>query len=181
MSKNLGVISRLAILSLLTAAICSPVWSNDNDSFEDSVAIHASKLLGPLLVAGELSLLSEGETAAPKMLQGAKAVTTAVSVAGLLQRVVPAKRPGDGNSNGFPSGHTAMAFAMAEVVSTHKPKSRSIAYGIAAVIGWSRVDVEAHHWGDVIGGAALGYLTAKHFTKQQIVFCPVGAGYTSRF
>jgi hypothetical protein len=159
-----------------TAARC-----NDNDSFEDRLALYSSKLLGPMLVVGGISLLRDDEAPREKTLQGVKAVAAAAAISGAMQEVIPSRRPNGGTMNGFPSGHTAMAFAMAEVMSTHKPRFRPIAYGVAVSVGWSRVDVEAHHWQDVFAGAALGYLTAKHFTRQRLSLTPAGLGYTNRF
>ena len=69
------------------------------------------------------------------------------------------------------------AFAMATVLADYKPAFKLPAYAVASVIGWSRVEVGAHRWGDVVAGAALGYFVAKHFTSERIDLSSGGVGY----
>jgi membrane-associated phospholipid phosphatase len=69
------------------------------------------------------------------------------------------------NGGGFPSGHTASAFAIATVISERYPKHRWVpwtAYGIAAVLSLSRLPTQAHFPSDIFIGAALGY-SISHF------------------
>ncbi len=64
--------------------------------------------------------------------------------------------PSDGL--GFVSGHSAVAFALAAVVSPYLGrKGRAAAYAVATTVGFARVHVSAHLPLDVVGGAALGY------------------------
>ncbi len=65
-----------------------------------------------------------------------------------------------GGNSSFPSGHAALAFASAAVLSGEAddaPKVMLPAYGAAAVIGFSRIYAEKHWVSDVIVGAALGH------------------------
>jgi undecaprenyl-diphosphatase len=65
------------------------------------------------------------------------------------------------DSFGFPSGHTACAFAIAGVLAAQMPKCwRPLAYGLAACAGLGRMHVGAHHLLDVVGGAAVGLAIA---------------------
>lgn len=85
----------------------------------------------------------------------------------------------------FPSGHTTTAFAFATVIAeTYKEKSKWIpvlAYGAAAIGGWSRMHDEAHWGTDVLVGALIGHLTAKKMmsgleredSKYDMSFYPV--------
>lgn len=58
---------------------------------------------------------------------------------------------------GFVSGHSTVAFACAAVLSPYLPRRwRVVAYGLATMVGFSRVVVGAHLPLDVVGGAALG-------------------------
>jgi membrane-associated phospholipid phosphatase len=52
---------------------------------------------------------------------------------------------------------------MATVLAEYQPKCKWLAYGVASTIGWSRIETDAHHWQDVVAGAALGYYVALHF------------------
>ena len=67
-------------------------------------------------------------------------------------------------NNSFPSGHTTTAFAIATVVANEYEKVPFIApisYGIATLMGLSRLNDQKHWASDVFFGAALGYFTSK--------------------
>lgn len=64
----------------------------------------------------------------------------------------------------FPSGHTIAAFSVATVYARRYPHPawrRWAAYGLAGVVGFSRVSLETHFVSDVFAGAALGYFIAR--------------------
>ena len=64
----------------------------------------------------------------------------------------------------FPSSHTSTAFAAATVLaSVYKDKKlvAPVAYSLATVVGLSRLYHNQHWASDVVGGAIVGYLTAK--------------------
>lgn len=62
---------------------------------------------------------------------------------------------------GFVSGHSAVAFSMAAVLSPYLTRRQRVAaYALACVVGLARIQVSAHLPLDVIGGAALGYALA---------------------
>ena len=68
------------------------------------------------------------------------------------------QRP-NGNSYGFPSGHTAAAFYGASYLSRqclHNSGGKILAFGLAAVVGASRVHANSHTVGQVIAGALVG-------------------------
>jgi membrane-associated phospholipid phosphatase len=65
-----------------------------------------------------------------------------------------------GFSSSFPSGHTIAAFSIATVIAHRYRQHRwvpFVAYGLATVIGFSRVTNQAHFPSDVFLGAALGF------------------------
>ena len=67
-------------------------------------------------------------------------------------------RPADWS---FPSGHASASFAAAFVLYHYMPKKFSIpALILATLIAFSRLYLGVHYPSDVIGGAAIGYLTA---------------------
>jgi membrane-associated phospholipid phosphatase len=76
-----------------------------------------------------------------------------------------AQRPSTEGSGSFPSAHTAAAFSVATVFAERYRNHRwapLAAYGLAGVIGFSRVSGRAHFPSDVFLGAALGY-SISHF------------------
>ena len=59
----------------------------------------------------------------------------------------------------FPSGHTSQAFFMATLFShtlNVSPLMAGIIYGVAIIVGFSRIYVGAHYPRDVLAGASLG-------------------------
>jgi len=69
----------------------------------------------------------------------------------------------------FPSGHSAMAFCLAAVVSSKykSPVIRAIAYGTAALTAFSRVHDKKHWASDVFFGAAIGYFVTRRILKKK--------------
>lgn len=72
------------------------------------------------------------------------------------------------DNDSFPSGHAAMTFAAATVIS-HESENTWVglgAYGLAGTISYSRIYVEKHYASDLVAGAVLGYsigvLVEKH-------------------
>jgi len=61
----------------------------------------------------------------------------------------------------FPSGHTAVAFCMAYVLTQHFPKYKVIIYLFAVIVGFERFRDAAHFPSDVLAGAILGLIVAK--------------------
>ena len=61
----------------------------------------------------------------------------------------------------FPSGHTTTAFALAATTANHYPDYKWYSYGLATLVGISRIYVNAHWASDVVAGAGLGYASAK--------------------
>ena len=69
------------------------------------------------------------------------------------------------NGGGFPSGHSASAFAVATVISERYRGHRWIpwvAYGAATFLSLSRLPDQAHFPSDIFIGAAIGY-SISHF------------------
>jgi hypothetical protein len=67
----------------------------------------------------------------------------------------------------FPSGHEIAAFSVATVFADRYPKYKWVAYGLAVLVGFSRVSLQAHHPSDVFAGAVLGYAIA-HYTVLRL-------------
>jgi len=70
-----------------------------------------------------------------------------------------------GGVGSFPSGHAIAAFSIATVFAERYPNPRWhvwLAYGLASLIGFSRLSLQSHFSSDVFAGAALGFSIA-HF------------------
>jgi membrane-associated phospholipid phosphatase len=70
----------------------------------------------------------------------------------------------------FPSGHTIAAFSVATVIARRYPHHRWIpfvAYGLAGVVGFSRVSLSSHFVSDVFMGGALGYSISRFAVLRQ--------------
>ena len=65
----------------------------------------------------------------------------------------------------FPSGHTIAAFSAATVFARRYRQHRWapwVAYGLAGVVGFSRVTLQSHFPSDVFAGATLGYVIGRY-------------------
>jgi undecaprenyl-diphosphatase len=63
-------------------------------------------------------------------------------------------------SSSFPSGHAASTFGAAVTVSRMWPRTAPLWWGLAVLIGYSRVYLGHHYPLDVVGGATLGIALA---------------------
>lgn len=61
----------------------------------------------------------------------------------------------------FPSGHSAAAFAGAWLIRRHYPRLAPALFGLAGLVGFSRVYLGVHYPGDVLSGAISGVLIAE--------------------
>ena len=81
-----------------------------------------------------------------------------------LKYTIDERRP-NGGDHSFPSGHTSAAFQGASFIQQRYGWRYGLpAYLGAAYVGWSRVELEAHHPHDVFAGAAIGILSSYLFT-----------------
>jgi membrane-associated phospholipid phosphatase len=80
-------------------------------------------------------------------------------------------RAGGLQGNGsFPSGHTIAAFSIATVIARRYANHKwvpYVAYGTAAIIGFSRLTLSSHYASDVFVGAVLGYSISRFSVLQQ--------------
>jgi undecaprenyl-diphosphatase len=95
------------------------------------------------------------------------AVLAADGLASAVKALVGEKRPTEPDalitiphSHSFPSGHTATATAAAVVLSALEPRLAPLVVVLAAAIAYSRVYVGVHFPLDLVGGAAIGAVTA---------------------
>ncbi len=62
----------------------------------------------------------------------------------------------DSDWHSFPSGHTAVSFALAAWLAAHSPRYAVLFYGIAMFISVGRILSGSHYASDVLGGMAVG-------------------------
>ena len=70
-----------------------------------------------------------------------------------------------GGQASFPSGHTIAAFAVATIFAERYRSHRwapVVAYGLAGLVGFSRITLSAHFPSDVFAGAAFGYVISRY-------------------
>lgn len=117
----------------------------------------------PVVVVG--LLVDRGSRARWLFTPAIVVLTACTSTAGklVIRRPRPSASPGISplgrlEAVGFPSTHTACAFAIA---SWHRgSRQRRWLHLVAIGIGYLRVRRRAHYYGDVVAGAILGYGTA---------------------
>lgn len=63
----------------------------------------------------------------------------------------------------FPSSHTIQAFSLASVISAHadQPWVTGLSYGLAGLVGLSRVEQRQHFLSDVVASAVIGTFVGK--------------------
>ena len=76
-------------------------------------------------------------------------------------------KPFSGNYS-FPSGHATQAFAVATAVAENYPIwwVEGLAYGSATLIGYARIEQNAHYASDVVGGALIGWSVAHAIVRR---------------
>jgi membrane-associated phospholipid phosphatase len=95
----------------------------------------------------------------------------------IVGRQRPAISPGDRLSfkpftfkdNSFPSGHTAVAFALATSFSREwKGKLNDVAFfSLASLTAYSRMHDDRHWFSDVVFGAGIGVLSARFVHRRE--------------
>jgi len=76
-------------------------------------------------------------------------------------------RPFSGNQ-AFPSGHTAQAFAVGTAIAENYPAwwVQTLCYGGATLVGYARIEQNAHATSDVVAGAILGWSVARQVVHR---------------
>jgi membrane-associated phospholipid phosphatase len=62
----------------------------------------------------------------------------------------------EGKYHGFPSGHAATSMGTAAAIAFSYPPVAIPAYLAGASVCWSRIELNRHHWTDIVAGSALG-------------------------
>jgi membrane-associated phospholipid phosphatase len=137
------------------------------------------RIVAPALSAGYLA----GEIAGSRdlkrvMLHAGAAAALATGISSSLKYTIGRTRPpvaGDpdqfrpfSGSNSFPSGHTAVAFAIATSIADETDDSWSdiVLYSAATLTAMSRINDDRHWTSDVLIGGLIGHLSARWVSKQ---------------
>lgn len=171
------MIDRFKVFPLTLIVLSAFTTQQSCAASTSAFATDASNSIIPFLAVGELSLFAGGTNGKGEAVQGAKALIATGLATELLKYTVREKRPNGDSLDSFPSGHSSAAFAMATALADMKPQYKWEAYGLATTIAWSRIEVGAHHWQDVVAGAALGHFITKQFTSDHIMISPAGLAY----
>lgn len=123
-------------------------------------------VMGGFLITG---LVFDNRTAKMVAIDGIAAnLITGNIITPFLKRSIGRHRPfkGDGRfefdsfsgHDSFPSGHATTAFVNAAVIAAHYDQwwVKTIAYGIATLVAFARVNYDAHYASDVLAGAFIG-------------------------
>jgi membrane-associated phospholipid phosphatase len=109
-----------------------------------------------------LPLLTDGADGGQHTLRVVDAVATSAALCYGLKEVIRSPRPDNEKElDSFPSCHATTAFAVARVQSHYHPDYAILWYSGAALIGYSRLDLNRHRFIDVLVGAGLGYLVGE--------------------
>lgn len=156
--------SRRGLVLLVLAALClGSSAAYGGEQTEEAVQFISDTIM-PVAGGTALIYLSSGNA---ERREAGWRVTDALLVTGLvttgLKRVIDSPRPEpyQEEKDGFPSGHTALAFALAATLSERDESLRPWVYGYALAVGWSRHELKRHKWWQVAAGAALGIVVGR--------------------
>lgn len=183
--KRKNIIPTVAFLGATAALIAAD--PGEGKYFHNTTAFHSfdrafsSTNTSLIILAAPVSMYATGLIKKDNKLQqtallSGEAVVDSEILATILKAVDRRARPAsfsrqgdywdswfDGSSTdgSFPSGHTIAAFSVATVIARQYGRHHRwvpyVAYGTAALIGFSRLSLGAHFTADVFAGAALGY------------------------
>jgi membrane-associated phospholipid phosphatase len=112
--------------------------------------------IGYILIMGGDYLFNKNEKSLERTILLTKATLYSDAMVEILKRGVGEKRP-NGGTLAFPSGHATCAFAFSSVVMMEHSLPWGIAANtMAAFVGFSRMNDNAHYLHDVIAGATIG-------------------------
>jgi PAP2 superfamily len=157
--KNRSVATMIALCGL-TFTPKVQAQTVTNKGFSDFVS-------GPgtvLFIGGAslLPLLTDGPDGGQHSLRVVDALATSAVLCNGIKAIVKSPRPDVPREvDSFPSCHATTAFAVARIQSHYHPDYAALWYGGAALIGYSRVDLNRHRFTDVLIGAGLGYLVGE--------------------
>lgn len=131
-----------------------------NNSADDYIAFAP----GLLMLSLDLFKVKSTNNFANQAALTGKSVILTLGVVNILKYSTEVLRPDGSANNSFPSGHTAFAFTLAEVLHQEfkdKPIVYITGYTIATTVGAMRILNNRHWFSDVMVGAGIGMAATK--------------------
>jgi membrane-associated phospholipid phosphatase len=154
------------------------------------------RFIVPAITAGYVAGDIAGSSAVKRTaVQAGAAAALATALAGGLKYTVGRARPSAAGgsfdfrpfsgASSFPSGHTAVPFALATAVAdqTHDRWSDYALYGAATLTALARINDNRHWASDVLVGGLVGHLSARWVTRRMgpLQVTPAGLSVYLRF
>lgn len=171
-----GLLAGMAVLDKPIKDAAQRNRSASTDRFFRDVQKFGTKQYGLPILLGfyGYGALADDNEAKAVALDGFSASVISALVTSTIKGVVGRARPNTGlgprhfaplqGDYSFPSGHATGAFAFASVIATHYDSVWVDvgAYGIAGLVGYARIEQNAHWTSDVVAGALIGGLIGHH-------------------
>ena len=156
-------------------AIAAAPWDREgvNNGFNiPTTVFQAGNLMGSFMfqVGAGLATYGVGKSSGNNKLSMVgrdivRAQIVSQSFAQVVKFTVQRERPDGSNSQSFPSGHAASAFATAGVLNRHYGWKAGVpAYAFGSYVALARMAWNRHHASDVVMGAGLGIASARTVT-----------------
>jgi membrane-associated phospholipid phosphatase len=140
-------------------------YRNENfASFNNSADDYIAFAPGLLMLSLDLFHVKSNSNFANQTAITAKSIVLSLGLVNILKYSTQIMRPDNSAENSFPSGHTAFAFTLAEVLHQeykNKPLVYISGYAIASTVGAMRVLNNKHWFTDVMVGAGIGMVATK--------------------
>ncbi len=109
-----------------------------------------------VLILGGDYWLNKDEKSLDRAVLMTKATLYSGAFTDILKYTINERRP-NGSTHSFPSGHTTTAFAFSSIITMeHSLPLGIVANTMAAFVGFSRMNDNAHFFHDVLAGATIG-------------------------
>ncbi len=159
------------------SAIAAAPWDREgvNNGFGiPTTVFQAGNLMGSFAFQVGLGLTGYGVGAASgngKLAMVGRDIVRAQIVSQVIAQgvkfTVRRERPDGSNTQSFPSGHAASAFATASVLQRHYGWKAGVpAYAFGSYVALARMSWNKHHATDVVMGAGLGIASARTVTMK---------------
>jgi hypothetical protein len=163
----------VCVLLLQCLRVC-PIVEKAAQAYEGGESVNADDIFAkndsdyflPVALTGTAAYLYLRDKDPKAAERFTEAVGVTAALTDVLKRATRLSRP-NGDPTGFPSGHASAAFAWATFMAERHPQSKWFYYGAASVVGWSRVELNAHYPYQVIAGALLGHFVAEHYAHKK--------------